>query len=104
MAGVADAAWVAPVLTLAGTIATATITAYVTLRLGRRKEKAEVQVTLNEGFKILVQELQEERDKLMEVVRKQGEEITVLRGELWQTQQKLASLENILAQRGISLH
>lgn len=81
-----NASLIAPASTFFGTTSAAFITAYVTLRIARRKEKAEVQVTLNDGFKILISELQEERTALMEIVQRQAEEIKKLRGEIRQSQ------------------
>lgn len=81
--------------TAIGAITAAGLAAWVTLRLGRRKEKTEIQGALNEGFKILVTELQEERDRLDETVRAQGVELTNLRNELRRAQQRIDSAERV---------
>ena len=88
MDGVFNASLIAPASTVFGTTSAAFVTAYVTLRLARRKEKSEVQVTLNDGFKILISELQEERTALVEIVQRQAKEITRLRCQMRQSEQK----------------
>lgn len=100
MAEVSNLTLLGTLATVLGTIVVTGITAFVTLRIGRRKEKSEVQVTLNEGFKILVSELQEERDRLVEVVKAQGIELTNLRGELRQAHQRIDSAERLLLNGG----
>ena len=88
MDGVFNASLIAPVSTVFGTTSAAIVTAYVTLRLARRKEKSEVQVTLNDGFKILISELQEERTALVEIIQRQAKEITRMRCQIRQSGQK----------------
>ena len=88
MDGVFNASLIAPVSTVFGTTSATLVTAYVTLRLARRKEKTEVQVTLNDGFKTLISELQEERTALVEIVQRQAKEITRLRVAIRQSEQK----------------
>ena len=71
MASIPDAAFV-PTLTVIGTVFTSIVTAWVTLKLGKKKEKVEVQSTINAGFQSLITELQEERKDLMVTVRERG--------------------------------
>lgn len=100
MAEVSNLPILGTLATAFGTIVAASLTAWVTLSLGRRKEKSEVQAALNEGFKILVTELQEERDRAVEIMKAQGIELTTVRSELRQALQRADSAERLLLKSG----
>lgn len=70
---------------------------------GRRKAKAEAEVTIAGGFQILVNKLQEERQELMKVVDEQSTELVALRSEVRNLSRQVALLERQLARHGIDL-
>lgn len=102
MADASDATSAATVLTVAGTVAVSIITGIVTVWVGRRKEKTDVQSTINSGFTLLITEMQEERDALKKTVEAQGKELERMRGELRQAMQRIESLERFISRAGLT--
>lgn len=68
-----------PVLTLAGGLATALITAAVTFYATRSKAKTDLQASLSAGFGALADQLQEERKELQMIIKETTREIDSLR-------------------------
>lgn len=71
-----------PVLTLAGVIGTALITAVVTFYTTRSKAKGDLQASLIAGFGAITDQLQEERKELQGFVKDLTKEIEILRDQL----------------------
>lgn len=95
----------ATVVTSISAVLVALITGALTILGGRKKARADVQVSLNSGFEILVGELQEERAQLIEVAREieararaeadaLRKECSDLRTECTGLRQQLAALHN----------
>lgn len=71
-----------PVLTLAGVLGTALITAAVTFYTTRSKAKGDLQASLIAGFGAITDQLQEERKELQDIVRNLTKDIESLRDQL----------------------
>ena len=68
---------------------------------GRRKQAAEAEKTVSEGFNMLVTKLQEERKALIQVIDEQSEEIVALRGEVRDLTRQVVRLERVIAKAGL---
>ncbi|MFL6710261.1 MAG: hypothetical protein ACJ8HI_18830 [Massilia sp.] len=68
---------------------------------GRRKQAAEAEKTVSEGFNMLVTKLQEERRALITVIDEQSEEIVALRAEVRDLSRQIVKLEKVIAKAGI---
>jgi len=67
---------------------------------GRRKQAAEAEKTVSEGFNMLVTKLQEERKALIQVIDEQSEEIVAL-GEVRDLTRQVVRLERVIAKAGL---
>lgn len=68
---------------------------------GRRKQAAEAEKTVSEGFNMLVTKLQEERKALITVIDEQSEEIVKLRSEVRELNRTVIRLEKVIARAGL---
>ncbi|RZN13912.1 hypothetical protein CWO90_43985 [Bradyrhizobium sp. Leo121] len=69
---------------------------------GRPKARADVQAMLNDGFNKLITDLQDERNQLREIIKQQGEHITLLEGDVRNLQQANDSLKHFIEAHGLT--
>jgi uncharacterized protein HemX len=85
-----------PFLTAGATIAVAIISGAFMYYAGRPKARSDVQSILNDGFNKLITDLQDERNQLKQIVKEQGQQITMLEGNLRNRQQEIDSLRRFI--------
>lgn len=86
-----------------GTVLVAFVTGFWAWFGGKKKGQTDYQVAVQQGFQSLVEELQEERQRLMAVISDQAREISELRGEVRQLSQGIASMQRLLIEHGINI-
>jgi septal ring factor EnvC (AmiA/AmiB activator) len=82
---------------------TAVATALLAWAGGRRKQAAEAEKTVSEGFNMLVTKLQEERQNLIKVIEEQSEELVSLRSEVRALTRQVTKLEQVIDRAGLEV-
>ena len=65
----------APLLTFGGAVLTAIITVIGTIYVARSRTRADIGASITTGFRELTDQLQEERNQLSEIIKRQRDEI-----------------------------
>lgn len=91
------------ILTAALTAITSIVAALLAWSAGRKKQAAEAEKTVSEGFNMLVSKLQEERGALIKVIDEQSEEIVQLRSEVRGLSRQVMKLEAALEKAGVEV-
>lgn len=66
---------IAPLLTFGGAVVTAIITVVGTIYVARSRTRADIGASITTGFRELTDQLQEERNQLSEIIKRQRDEL-----------------------------
>jgi predicted RNase H-like nuclease (RuvC/YqgF family) len=91
------------ILTAGLTAITSLVAGLLAWSAGRKKQAAEAEKTVSEGFNMLVTKLQEERQSLIKVIDEQSEEIVQLRSEVRSLSRQVMKLESALEKAGVEV-
>ena len=88
----------APLLTFSGAVLTAIVTVLGTVYVARSKTKSDLGISITTGFRELTDQLQEERNQLSEIIKRQRQEMVDAEARIEQLERNARLLRKHLIQ------